>query len=147
MEARRHNALIRGEKSLKEINTEKEITIMEKRQQIWRSTPKDRTTYDFINVVGRDVTNLGKKATQLVTGHGNFNGYLERFKLKETTGMCLCDMGREDVNHIVLVDRVAARGELYPPTISTRTADREKIKTINAWAEEIIEDEDVDEPA
>ncbi|KAJ8912283.1 hypothetical protein NQ315_016781 [Exocentrus adspersus] len=40
--------------------------------------------------------------TQVLTGHGGFRGYLGRFRLIDTDGMCECGEGVESVQHIAM---------------------------------------------
>lgn len=40
------------------------------------------------------------RLTNSSRGHGNMEGYLSRFRLKQTQGLCQCGVGLEDTRHI-----------------------------------------------
>lgn len=50
--------------------------------------------------VGSERIKTSFKANQFLTGHGNMEAYLRRFKLKETDGLCECGAGLETIEHI-----------------------------------------------
>lgn len=66
--------------------------------------------------VGSQRIKTSFKANQLLTGHGNMESNLARFKLKQTDGNCECGMGGETVQHIKydcqLERRVTARARI-----------------------------------
>ena len=50
--------------------------VMERWQRRWERAPHGRYTYRIIPMVSRDLKVCSSDATQLLTGHGNFRGYL-----------------------------------------------------------------------
>ena len=55
---------------------------------------------------------MGKKGIQLATGHGFLESYFQRFRLRETNGMCECgeiEDGEHVREHCMIERRVVAR--------------------------------------
>lgn len=124
-------------------------------QARWSSSLKGRKLYESCEEVGYDMMDLSKKATQLITDHGNMNGYLYRFRLRDS-GTCDCGLGEtEDKDHImyrcIKRNRSTTReqikttyGDLKLQLRRDGKVDRRELQKINEWAESTIEDEQWD---
>ena len=98
-----------GEKTLSGWSQKKEDIIREEAiemwQSQWHSSSKGRTTFEFFKDVRERLKapwiKPGHHATQILTGHGNFNAKLFSFKL---TGSDRCSCGGKDTAKHVLFD-------------------------------------------
>lgn len=69
----------------------------------WQNSDKGRWTYLFFpSVRTRSVTPiwLNHRLSQMLTGHGNFNGKLHKFNLSDNP-LCSCGSANEDAEHIL----------------------------------------------
>lgn len=101
---------------IEKIKKEKENEMLRMWQREWDESEDGRPLYDICSKVGLDHLGLTAKGVQLATGHGKFEGYIKRFRLKKTNGQCKCGWGIEDREHVVeecrLKDRIVARREI-----------------------------------
>ncbi|XP_074032669.1 uncharacterized protein [Leptinotarsa decemlineata] len=127
--------------------------IREKWQREWDTSDKGRWTYEWCRMVGRERLGLNRKAVQLITGHGNFTGYLSRFGLGREVP-CACGTGDlETAEHIIrecrlderarwrerLREEVRERGE--PQMRDINGINDEWVRFINEMAEHVVGDE------
>lgn len=122
-------------------------------QQGWDGETIGRWTHRLIQTVDTDGYRTDYKLTQVLTGHGNFQGYFRRFNITETDGYCDCDIGgTEDIQHVVMTcskpERVVARAKLkeiargggFPPQLGPlRKCEWEAVRE---WASMIVNKDD-----
>lgn len=70
-------------------------------QRLWDNRTDGRSTYDVIEHVDFEGFNLSSKAVQALTGHGSFNSYFNRFRLRETDGLCICGSEQDTPRHVL----------------------------------------------
>ncbi|KAK9296730.1 hypothetical protein QLX08_009344 [Tetragonisca angustula] len=102
-------------------------------QAEWRSSDHGRITREFFaDVRSRlklESIKISHHTSQILTGHGNINSMLHRFKLSETD---LCHCGQPDtVEHIIyhckeekverakMIEEIEKQGVRWPCTLST----------------------------
>lgn len=66
-------------------------------QSKWNEETTGRELYEACKMEGRNRLKLTFKGTQLMTGHGNMEFYLRRFKLKDTDGNSECNLKESEV--------------------------------------------------
>ncbi|XP_076274974.1 uncharacterized protein LOC143205841 [Rhynchophorus ferrugineus] len=108
------------------INRIKEGEVKRRWRMHWEQSIKGRTLYKYCQQVGRGNIGLSRKAVQLMTGHGNMQAYLHRFKLKEIDGLCECRIA--DGNYLLR----NAEG----------IVNKETVTEINAWSDTVIDYEE-----
>ena len=72
-------------------------------QNEWNTTTKGATTKSFYPNIEHRLTlrvSPTPNLTTILTGHGNINSYLHRFKITENPG-CSCNKGDQTVDHII----------------------------------------------
>ena len=88
-------------------NGDREIRyrVLEVANNVWNSSHKGRTAYAYWqNMDGRlkaKWVRLSYYCTQALTGHGNFNSHLRKFKIVEDDA-CVCGAHRDTVPHLLL---------------------------------------------
>ena len=74
-------------------------------QTEWENSQKGRLTYSFLPRIGdrleADWLVTNKPVTYLVTGHGPWGAYLERFSLRESAPACRCGDPVHTVGHVL----------------------------------------------
>lgn len=87
----------------------------------------------------------------MLSGHGPFNVYYDRFALREGGPQCICEGGEDDVKHVLLECRHPKRerarqrfkneclrtGEAWPPNITEDTR-QGYIDLLNIFAREAV---------
>uniref|UniRef100_A0A1Y1KGE3 Reverse transcriptase zinc-binding domain-containing protein n=1 Tax=Photinus pyralis TaxID=7054 RepID=A0A1Y1KGE3_PHOPY len=63
----------------------------EKWRREWEAADTGRHTFQLIPKVPNDALQLSREAIWVITGHGPFNFYYQRFRLRPTDGTCPCD--------------------------------------------------------
>jgi hypothetical protein len=72
-------------------------------QSEWDHTTKGAITKSFFPKIAERLklkVNVTANLTTVVTGHGNINSYLHKYKILEST-MCSCKSGEQTVDHII----------------------------------------------
>lgn len=136
--------------SRKDIGNKRKRIEIENWQQLWERETRGRWTYRLIPTVNRLVIRTDHYLTQILTGHGDFKHYLNRFGLTNESTRCTCDLDEdEDVEHVVLrctlTRRSNARNELrialgeleYPPPLTSLKEGSQSL--IRDWARELVE--------
>ncbi|XP_044268659.1 uncharacterized protein LOC123013873 [Tribolium madens] len=77
---------------------------MDRWQQEWDRNDKGRATHRIISVVSGRLRGWSHRAVCLLTGHGPFRGYFNRFHLREGNGECLCEIGVQDTAEHALTE-------------------------------------------
>lgn len=67
----------------------------------WTTTQAGRNVFKIIALPTENATKLSPKAVHLITQHGPFNMYLNRFNLKDVTPTCICGTNNDDMLHIL----------------------------------------------
>ncbi|XP_076274977.1 uncharacterized protein LOC143205843 [Rhynchophorus ferrugineus] len=134
------------------INRIKEGEVKRRWRMHWEQSIKGRTLYKYCQQVGRGNIGLSRKAVQLMTGHGNMQAYLHRFKLKEINGLCECRIGPEDTTHILETCEIGKRVEArnrhrtadgnYQLRNAEGIVNKETVTEINAWSDTVIDYEE-----
>ncbi|XP_074032154.1 uncharacterized protein [Leptinotarsa decemlineata] len=127
--------------------------IMREWQREWKRGMTGRLFYRFCKTVGNESLDLSRKAIQLLTGHGNFPGYLARFSLGPEVP-CLCGYGEpETAEHVIdrcmIGDRIGwrewkERMERENGEMTLRDENGKKnewIRFVNEWAESVVKNE------
>ncbi|CAH0563119.1 unnamed protein product [Brassicogethes aeneus] len=128
--------------------------VRDKWQKYWDETDKGRTTHKHCRGVGYQQIELTSEAVQLITGHGNFKKYINRFKLKEAAeGTCNCDMEVDQTNEHIMYEcpnetPSQARNDIitkYGDNIIMireirEQANMNQIQKLIEWAEMVVED-------
>ncbi|XP_074040063.1 uncharacterized protein [Leptinotarsa decemlineata] len=119
----------------------------------WERGTTGRLFHRFCRTVGYESLDLSRKAIQLLTGHGNFPGYLARFRLGPEVP-CPCGYGEpEAAEHVIdrclIGDRIGwrewkERMERMNGEMSLRDENgnkREWIRFANEWADCVVRDD------
>lgn len=75
--------------------------MMLKWTQEWTTTRTGKSVQKCIILPTAKTDLLSPKTVQLITQHGPFNVYLNRFKLKKTGPLCICGVNKDDMEHIL----------------------------------------------
>lgn len=68
----------------------------------WDSCDKGRQLYEICRKPMRKTVQFNREVYMLLTGHGPFNRYYDRFALRETGPFCVCEREEDDLRHILL---------------------------------------------
>lgn len=90
--------------NVRERRANKYVRMMDRWQRIWTNQTKGIMIYEQCMEVSTQQLKTSFKANQLLTGHGNMEAYLMRFRLKQTNGMCVCGARIDTVRHKVYGD-------------------------------------------
>ena len=92
-------------RKMSEIKEKARNNLIGKWQERWNQEDTGRWTYNLIpNIrvwITRKHGNMGYYLTQAMTDHGNFNKYLHRFKLRNTSRCDSCDTLEENAKHVL----------------------------------------------
>lgn len=114
-------------------------------QRMWDEASQGRWPHEWVPQVGWEGLPCGRKAVQLVTGHGNFTASLSRFGLREGPSDCECGGGAETARHLALdctLQRCREEREKFMrnfgvcPPLGVITKD--KLEGLEQWAEGVV---------
>lgn len=134
-----------------EVKRESKVRMMQEWQEEWTNETRGRWTYRFCSEVGTSRLGLSFKGTQLLTGHGNFGGYLSRFGLLKEgeDGMCNCGANElETVEHVwercIREDRMEIRNAIGREAQMRENGRviEERVARWCTWAEVLVEDDE-----
>lgn len=123
-----------------------EHQLMASWQEGWNNGLQGRKTHSYLKRVGKDLLEFNKEAAWLITGHGPFAQYFNRFRLREVEDICICGVEPDMPRHIIEAcehpSRVAARekakrdylmnGWEWPPQLAR--LDHTKLESFNKMA-------------
>lgn len=144
-----------GKVNRKWIGAETRKTAMAKWQQEWETSTKGRLTNRYLPMVAETAMEWSPRAVYLLTGHGPFKGYFNRFHLRDGDGQCLCDTAQDTAEHAATVCTIPERENarllfeerqqlidgLFPFRLRMETG-REEIRNFNRFAEEVTMEEE-----
>lgn len=122
-------------------------------QEKWNSGNTGRAMHAHFKEVSREQIPLSFKSIQVITGHGNTQYYLKRFKLKDTDGKCECALDKEEsIDHILYrctkQNRKEAReemvlkyGNLILDLRINNVINVDNVNKFNEWAGRVLEKE------
>jgi len=85
------------------VKSELEVLSVKKWQREWDQSPKGQITKQFFPNIDDRLNmklNLTHNFTLMVTGHGNINSYLHRFKISDTP-LCPCGTQEQTTDHLL----------------------------------------------
>lgn len=93
------------EQYINQIKAEARVNLIEKWQERWTNDSNGRWTYTLIPDIkiwiNRTHGSMHYYLTQFMTGHGNFNAYLKRFKIRETDICDDCHTAEDSADHVL----------------------------------------------
>ena len=113
-------------------------------QEEWDRGVDGRSLFSVLGVVsGEGMWCLSPRAVWLLTGHGPFNCYYARFRLRQTDGLCECGAAVDDVTHVLyqcLIPRRVQGREIWERFRGGEVvlSGQEEVQVLNQMAEAMV---------